>query len=59
MRPMVLEFPDDENTYGIDDQFMVGNALVVKGIYSKDSRHVEVYLPKTEVMSSERWQILI
>ncbi|TPX32725.1 hypothetical protein SmJEL517_g04192 [Synchytrium microbalum] len=49
MRPMMLGYPDDEASFGIDDQFMLGDSLVVKGIYTKDAKSVDVYLPKQDV----------
>ncbi|XP_075478258.1 putative glucan 1,3-alpha-glucosidase [Primulina tabacum] len=44
-RPLWMEFPSDENTFGNDESFMVGNALLVQGIYTKGAKHVPVYLP--------------
>ena len=29
LRPLLLEFPDDPNTYGMEDQFMFGSDLMV------------------------------
>lgn len=34
MRPLWMEFPDDEETYSNDEAFMVGNSLLVQGIYT-------------------------
>ena len=54
MRPMVLAYPSDEASFGIDDQFMLGQALVVKGIYAKDTKNIDVYLPKQDVSKFHR-----
>ena len=35
LRPLWMEFPSDEVTFRNDDAFMVGNALLVQGIYTK------------------------
>jgi len=45
MRPMILEFPDDEACALIDDQFMFGPSLLVAPILEKGARHRDVYLP--------------
>ncbi|XP_023512658.1 probable glucan 1,3-alpha-glucosidase [Cucurbita pepo subsp. pepo] len=45
LRPLWMEFPSDEVTFRNDDAFMVGNALLVQGIYTKAAKTVSVYLP--------------
>lgn len=64
MRPMVLEFPSDTETYGLDDQFMFGEELLVAPVVKKSARTRNLYLPegvwidfndrKTEY-SGEQW----
>ncbi|KAI8812796.1 glycosyl hydrolases family 31-domain-containing protein [Cladochytrium replicatum] len=49
MRPMMYEFADDEKLWGMDDQFMLGSALLVKPVTSKDVASVIVTLPKSSV----------
>ncbi|GER41265.1 alpha-glucosidase [Striga asiatica] len=44
-RPLWMEFPSDENTFSNDEAFMVGNSLLVQGIYTERAKHVSVYLP--------------
>ena len=44
-RPLVLNFQADENTATIDDQFMVGAALLAAPITRAAQREREVYLP--------------
>lgn len=39
------EFPSDEATFGIDDQFMLGPALLVKPVVEAGQQSVSVYLP--------------
>lgn len=44
MRPMVLEFPDDPNTYALDLQYMFGSELLVAPIYNRAGRR-PIYFP--------------
>lgn len=36
-RPLWMEFPTDEKTFTIDESFMVGNSLLVQGVYDQVS----------------------
>jgi alpha-glucosidase len=45
-RPLVLNYQDDPNTYNLDDQFMIGNDLLVAPIVKADVVRRLVYLPK-------------
>ncbi|MHC0036976.1 glycoside hydrolase family 31 protein [Pseudoneobacillus sp. C159] len=45
MRPLVLEFPADRNTFNLYDQFMIGNDVIVAPILTPDTNHRVVYLP--------------
>ncbi|XP_013629027.1 PREDICTED: probable glucan 1,3-alpha-glucosidase [Brassica oleracea var. oleracea] len=45
VRPLWMEFPQDEATFSNDEAFMVGNALLVQGVYTKGTTHAAVYLP--------------
>ncbi|KAI8369142.1 glycosyl hydrolases family 31-domain-containing protein [Choanephora cucurbitarum] len=45
MRPMFMEFPDDENVWTMEDQFMVGSGLLVKPVTSEGAVKADVYFP--------------
>jgi alpha-glucosidase len=45
-RPLVLNYQDDANTYNLDDEFMVGNDLLVAPILKSELVQRLVYLPK-------------
>ncbi len=46
MRALVLQYQDDENVYGIADQYLLGNDLMVCPVTVKGSVTRSVYLPK-------------
>ncbi len=46
MRALVLQYQDDENVYGIADQYLLGNDLLVCPVTVKGSVTRSVYLPK-------------
>ncbi|CAM9234956.1 unnamed protein product [Chrysoparadoxa australica] len=49
MRPMWVQFPEDEKVFGIDDQWMAGSDLLIKPITTRGSTSTQVYFP------SGRW----
>ncbi|XP_062094176.1 probable glucan 1,3-alpha-glucosidase isoform X2 [Humulus lupulus] len=47
-RPLWMEFPSEEATFSNDEAFMVGNSLLVQGIYTERAKYASVYLPGKE-----------
>ena len=45
MRPMWSEFPSDEKTFGLDEQYLVGSSLLVAPVLEQGSTSVSVYFP--------------
>ncbi|BAK54817.1 alpha-glucosidase MalA [Sulfurisphaera tokodaii] len=45
IRPLFYEFPDDENTYRIDDEYLVGKHVLYAPIIEKSDKRI-VYLPR-------------
>jgi len=48
MRPLWMEYPADAAVAAMDDQWLVGDALLVKPITSAGATSVEVYFPGSE-----------
>ena len=47
VKPLVLEYPDDANTYHLDWQYLFGDDLLVVPVLRADN-HCRVYLPEGE-----------
>lgn len=47
MRPMWMQFPQDEQTFDIEDQFMAGPGLMVAPITAAGQRDIDVYFPSS------------
>ncbi len=45
MRPLFLEFPADEQALPVDDEFMFGNALLIKPVTKPGQLTSQVFLP--------------
>jgi alpha-glucosidase len=48
MRPLMLEYPDDSNTWSLDEQFLFGSDLLIAPVLREAERERDVYLPKGE-----------
>ncbi|HUT55413.1 MAG TPA: glycoside hydrolase family 31 protein [bacterium] len=46
MRPLLLEYPRDENTYNLADEFLWGPDLLVAPVMAEGATGREVYLPE-------------
>ncbi|MBO7535823.1 MAG: glycoside hydrolase family 31 protein, partial [Bacilli bacterium] len=46
MRHLALEFEDDKNTYNIENEFMLGESLLVCPVLDDYINEAEIYLPK-------------
>ncbi|QFK72470.1 alpha-xylosidase [Pradoshia sp. D12] len=63
MRPMILEYMEDESCHYLDRQYMLGDSLLVAPIFNEDGK-VTYYLPKgkwtnfltNEVVDGGTWQ---
>ncbi|KRM24043.1 alpha-xylosidase [Latilactobacillus graminis] len=59
MRPVFMEFPEDENSYRLDTQYMLGNNLMVAPIFNEQGS-VKYYLPGgqwTNILTNQYYDI--
>lgn len=47
MKPLTYMYPDDEKTYEIWNEYILGNAFLVAPLFTKDNKR-EIYLPEGE-----------
>lgn len=45
LRPLVLEYPHDTNTYNLSDQMLIGDSILIAPVYRPDTQYRTVYLP--------------
>ncbi len=48
MRPLVMEYPEDEECYNLSDQFLFGESIMVAPVYEPDKSKRMVYFPEGE-----------
>ncbi len=48
MRAVVLEYPDDKETYHLNNQFLFGKDIMVAPVVEKGASRVKIYLPEGE-----------
>ncbi|PLR97756.1 alpha-glucosidase [Bacillus sp. T33-2] len=46
VRPLLMEYPDDEKTYNLSDQYMIGDNVIIAPIMQPSVEHRVVYLPE-------------
>lgn len=55
MRPLFYEFPQDEQAFGIDNEYMLGNALLVHPIVKPNVQQETIYLPGENEFWYDAW----
>jgi alpha-glucosidase len=46
MRPLFMEYPNDQHTFNLSDQFLIGENVIVAPIIKPNTFHRVVYLPE-------------
>ncbi|KAL5110032.1 Neutral alpha-glucosidase AB [Taenia crassiceps] len=57
MAPLFFHFPTDENSFSIDDAFMVGEGLLVHPVVHEGASTVDVYLPEGTWYLHDDWKV--
>ena len=52
IRPSWVEFPRDKNTWATEDQFMIGDCLLVHPVTEQGATSVQLYLPGATTVSN-------
>lgn len=58
MRDLMLEWPDDPNTYGADHEYLLGREILVAPVVKEGARSQTLYLPKGEWVNYWTHQVL-
>ncbi|MFC4557595.1 glycoside hydrolase family 31 protein [Virgibacillus kekensis] len=58
MRPLLMEFPEDKKTYNLNDQFMIGDNVIMAPILAPSVTDRSVYLPAGEWVNLENGETL-
>ena len=46
MRPLIMEFAEDEECQNLSDQFMIGDSIMIAPVYQPDKNKRMIYLPE-------------
>jgi alpha-glucosidase len=57
MRPLFLEYPQDPNTYNLNDQFMIGDNVLIAPILAPSVKDRAVYFPRGEWVEIETGKV--
>ena len=55
MRPLAYEFPDDAGAASVNDQYMLGPALLVAPVVAQNATSRSVYFPCEAGVGSTQW----
>jgi len=48
IRPLFFDYPDDLETYKVEDEYMFGSEILVAPVVEKEAKSRHIYLPKEE-----------
>lgn len=57
MAPLFLQYQEDERTYDEDENFMLGESLLVANVVEKGADEKRVYFPKITIGKNDSWDL--
>ncbi|MCO6498637.1 MAG: alpha-xylosidase [Chitinophagaceae bacterium] len=58
LRALLINYPDDRNVWNIDDQYLLGNDLLIAPLMESGSRRRDIYLPKGKWVNLQTKKVL-
>jgi len=55
MRPMLMNYPDDRNTYDMEFEYMLGDKLMVRPVTNPGEKEVNVFFPRRSDGQYDIW----
>lgn len=49
MRPLLAHYPQDPESFAVDDEYLLGNQLLVRPVLQQGATSVDVYFPRKEI----------
>lgn len=49
-RPLAFDYPEDRHAFGVEDQLMVGECIMIAPVYTQNAKGRYVYLPEDMLM---------
>jgi len=50
MRPLLAQYPQDKETFGIDNEYLLGDKLLVRPVLHQGVNKVDVYFPAKKMV---------
>lgn len=55
MRPLLAHYPLDKDTFAIDNQYLLGDKLMIRPVLQQGATSVDVYFPLKTKSESDLW----
>lgn len=55
MRPLLAQYPQDKDSFTIDNEYMLGDKLLIRPVLQKGVTSVDVYFPSKNGSTGDLW----
>lgn len=55
MRPLLAHYPQDKDAFAIDNEYLLGDKLLVRPVLQKGATSVDVYFPSKNGSTGDLW----